>query len=104
MKVIVRIYTLPNGRRHNETIGLPDRLINKYQAIQDCGCRLAAEILSTGEVSQTITCDDFDYDIVITKGSDLEENKNALIEMIERFDAVRFYETVREMQNEHRQK
>jgi len=61
----------------------------------DCGCRLTAEALRTGEVSQAVESPDFDFDIILTKGSDLNENREKLEEMIMRFDKIAF-ETMKE--------
>ena len=86
MKVKVMQFQLPDGRQKELEIEIDDKCEAKYQDILSSGSRLTVEALTTGEVSQTIECSEFDYDITLTPGSDFEQNKTALEEMILRFD------------------
>ncbi len=79
-------YMRPNGRQVNHDLEIDDKCQEKYQEIVDCGARLAAEQLMTLEVSQTIETEDFDFDIILTPGGNLNDNKIALEKMILRFD------------------
>lgn len=50
----VRQYLMPDGRLREVTTELPATLREAYMAMQQSGCRLEAEVLTTGEVSVTI--------------------------------------------------
>ena len=90
MKMIIEVtqYMRPCGRQVQHQLEISDDCKEKYQDILDCSVRLTAEQLITGVVSQTISTSDFDFDICLTKGEDLQENKEALEKMILRFDKV----------------
>lgn len=49
---------------------MPDELHEAYTDMIASGCRLEAEVLSTGEVSVTVTNDDADVDIRVTRNDD----------------------------------
>lgn len=86
MIVKVTQYMRPNGRQVEHELVINDACKEKYEEMKDCGFRLAAEQLMPGTVSQTVEGSGFDFDIIITDGSDLQENKQKLEEMILRFD------------------
>ena len=86
MKVNVTQFMRPNGRQVLRELEISDGCISQYKAIGECKARLTAEQLMSGEVSQTIECENFDYDIILTPGSDFDENKCALEKLILRFD------------------
>ncbi len=90
MIVEVTQFMRPNGRQVQHELEISDECKGKYQEIRDLGLRLTGEQLRTGEVSQTIEAEDFDFDICITPGSDLQENKEKLQEMILRFDKAEY--------------
>ncbi len=105
MTASVTQFMRPNGRQVEHSLEISDDCKDKYQEIIGCGLRLTAEQLGNGTVSQTIEADDFDFDICLTKGSDLDENKKALEQMILRFDKKAFTEMqrgfeVKEKENE----
>ena len=84
MKVKIMQFIPPNGRQLQLQIQIDDKCADKYADILACSARLTIELLMTDEISQTIECSDFDFDITITKP--LEPNKAALEEMIMRFN------------------
>ena len=86
MKVKVTQYYRPNGWQQTHELEVSDECAEQYQAIRECNARLTAEQLMTGMVSQTIECEDFDFDIIQTPGPDFEQNKRALETLILRFD------------------
>lgn len=86
MIVQVIQYMRPNGQKVFHDLEISDACLEKYTQILAVGGRLTAEQLMTGQVSQAIELKDFDFDIIITKGYDLNENKQKLEEMILRFD------------------
>ena len=86
MLVPVTQFMRPNGRRKELAIEIKDECKEKYDELYECGATLTAEQLMTGVVSQTITLDNFNFDIILTPGSSLEGNKEALEEMILRFN------------------
>lgn len=90
MIVEITQYMRPDGRQVQYELEIGDECKQKYDEIVACGCRLTGEQMMNGQVSQTIEADDFDFDIKITKGPDLDENKKALEEMIMRFDTIKF--------------
>lgn len=92
MLVKVTQYMRPNGRQVEQELEIDDKCRDKYEKILDSGARLTAEQLMTGRVSQTIETDDGDFDIILTKGHDFEENRIALETMILRFDETNFDE------------
>lgn len=47
-------YLLPDGRQKKINTELPAELESAYRDMLACGCRLEAEVLTTGEVSVTI--------------------------------------------------
>jgi hypothetical protein len=96
MIVDVIQYMRPNGRQVPLKLEIDDKCEAKYKEIINCGCRLACEQLQTLEASQTIENADlgFDFDIIITEGSDFNENEKALEDMILRFD-IKSYEIMK---------
>ena len=86
MIVEVTQYYRPNGRQVVHELEVSETCEGQYQSILECNARLTAEQLMTGTVSQAIECEDFDYDIILTKGSDFAENARAMEELILRFN------------------
>lgn len=82
----------PHGRQVHQELEIDDNCKEKYQEIIECGARLTGEQLMNGTVSQTIETVNGDFNIVITKGPDLAENKKALEVMILDFDKKAFEE------------
>ena len=100
MIVQVIEYRLPNGRKIEHDLELPDTCREKYNQLTDLGCCLTAEVLTTDQVSQTIEHEYGDYDITLTEESDLEHNKQMLIKMIMSFDIDNFNTWMKEQKDE----
>lgn len=60
----------PDGRQKKFTVEMPDELHEPYVDMVNSGCRLEAEVISTGEVSVTVTSDEADVDIRVTRNDD----------------------------------
>ena len=67
MIVDVVQFLMPDGRQKEITTELPDECEGLYRNMLECGCRFEAEVLTTGEVSVTISDDEGDVDIVLSK-------------------------------------
>lgn len=96
MKVEVTQFMRPNGRQVPHQLEVSDKCQEKYDEIVGQGLRLTCEQMMTGQASQTIEAEDFDFDIVITKGSDFDENKAELEKMILRFDKFKYQEQLKQ--------
>lgn len=84
-------FRLPDGKKIPHSIYIDKRCEEKYKLLKKLHCQLHAEILTTGEVSQTINAEDgYDFAIVITSGKDTAENKAKLEEMILSFDEAEY--------------
>jgi len=81
----------PNGRQVPHQLEVDDSCEAKYKELTKWGLRLTCEQLMNGKVSQTIESPDFDLDIILTNGADLQENKEALEKLILRFDVAEFH-------------
>ena len=80
-KADVTQFKQPNGRQVQQTTQLPISVKVYYEGMECNGCRLEAEVLSTGLVSVTISGKDEDLDIRIVKnGPDVQK---AYCEMLE---------------------
>lgn len=90
-KNTIPVFVFQNGRRKVEDFICEDELYDKWIEMKD-DCILEAEILTTGEVSQTISIPnyDVDYDIEITSGKSSTENREALVRMLSRFNRSDF--------------
>ena len=99
MIIQVTQFMRPCGKRVCHKLEISDDCKDKYKEIIKCGAMLTGEQLMSGAVSQTIETTDGDFDIVITNGSSLIENKRALEKMILRFDKRAFEEWNKEMSN-----
>lgn len=85
-QVPITQYLLPDGRKRDISIDVPDSLAPKLKKIAKAGLSIEAEVLTTTEVSFTLACHKYaaDYDILIcTNGPGARES---LITLIERFD------------------
>ncbi len=81
----------PDGQQVPHQLEIDDTCEPKYKELIACGLRLTCEQLMSGKVSQTIESPDFDFDISLTNGDDLNENKKALERLILRFDKDAFH-------------
>lgn len=91
-------YRQPNGRKVPFTTEIPDRLREQWDAITEAGLTLAAEVLSTGEISATLEHLGFgeDFDIELAENAP-GKPVEAVVAMIERFKPETFARWRREM-------
>jgi hypothetical protein len=85
----------PDGRQQEIRLELPDAVEPKLKEIRDSGCRLTAEVLSTGVCSFCVeepALGDFDI-ILVPNGSKVPE---AITSMLLRFDLAKFAEWKKE--------
>jgi hypothetical protein len=66
MQVQVTQFYLPNGERRTHTVTVSDDCAAGYAALRHKGCRLTAEMLMTGAISQTIEHEEGDVLMEIT--------------------------------------
>ena len=78
----------PNGQPFQTGCQVDIRLREKYEQLLACNCRLTAEILPGGSVSQTIEHEEGDFKIVISPNN--VQVKKDLEAMIASFDVVEF--------------
>jgi hypothetical protein len=95
MKVEVTEFVRPNGERRIHSVDVADDCAVGYEALRRKGCRLTAEYLMTGAVSQTVEHEEGDFLIEVTFKH--EENIPALEKMLREFDGARFDEWLKEM-------
>lgn len=81
-EALVTQYMRPNGRATPQTTLLPLSSLSDYNDMLKHGCEFEAEVLTTGEVSLTISslCDDIDCEVV-KNGQAVQE---ALVRMLGR--------------------
>lgn len=96
MTVEVVQFIAPHGEARVRHTEVPDDCAVGYEALRRHKCRLTAEILMTGHVSQCIEHEEGDYDIAVTaNGPAVQE---ALVKMLRDFDGTKFKEWLRELQ------
>lgn len=88
MQVIITQFFRPDGRQVPQSIELADDLAPKLKEIQDAGCRLTAEVLTTGMCSFAVEHPDGDFDLELCENGPQVPTK--ITELIRRFDAVKF--------------
>ena len=95
-KAQVTQFMRPNGRPKEATVWLPGNVRAQYEAMQAAGGRLTAEVLTTGEVSQTIEAPECgDFAIKVTR--DRRPVAEALWRLLRDFDVEKFETFVAEM-------
>lgn len=75
-------YLLPDGRTKEVTIDISDDLRSQYENIRNAGARLECEVLTTSEVSLTITDPEEGVDFaiqVVPNGPDVPKAVDRLI-------------------------
>ncbi|MDD5328281.1 MAG: hypothetical protein PHY02_10805 [Phycisphaerae bacterium] len=98
MKLTITQFLRPDGRKIKGEIEIPDEYAPYIEKLKQCGCCITCEQLMTGEAVQYITCDEGDFDIIITgcgKAAD-----NALFELLKRFDETKFQEWKKEQEED----
>jgi len=88
MQVPITQFIPPRGRQEIVHATVPDELAVNYESLRRHNCRLTAEILSTGHVSQCIEHEEGDYAIEIcANGPEVQQH---LEKMLREFDGVKF--------------
>lgn len=81
---------MPNGREVLRETDVSDACYEGYRLMLECGCRLTAEMLTTGEVSCTIEEPDLgDFDISISpNGPEVPKGIEAMLKdfTVEKFN------------------
>jgi hypothetical protein len=97
MVVEVIQFISPRGEQRERSTELPDDCAVGYEALRRKNCRLTAEVLMTGSVSQCIEHEEGDYDIEIcANGPEIQEK---LADMVRRFDGAAFDRWLAEINN-----
>lgn len=96
MTINVLQFIRPNGRQAPQTTEVSDDCADGYKLMQECGCRLTAEVLTTGEVSCTIEHPAIgDFDIEVTEnGPDVPKG---IERMLKEFSKEKFEAWKKEM-------
>ena len=98
MRVEVTEFILPNARQEKHNVEVPDDCAVGYESLKRHGCRLTAERLMTGVISQCIEHEEGDYDMRLTTNGPAV--LSALAEMIRAFDGVKFEEWLKALTSE----
>ncbi len=96
MKVEVTEFVRPNGAPRKHSVEVPDDCAVGYESLKRHKCRLTAESLMTGAVSQTVEHEEGDFLIEVTFAG--QSNEEALIKMLREFDGAKFEEWLKEVQ------
>jgi len=88
-------FIAPHGEQRMRSAEVPDDCAVGYEALRRHGCRLTAEVLMTGHVSQCVEHDEGDYDIQITTNGSAVQG--ALVKMLRAFDGAKFAEWLAEV-------
>lgn len=89
MLVNITQFMRPDGRQVPNSCEISDALELQYKAILANECKLTAEVLMTGHVSQAIEYEDGDFDIEICS-NEPDAPKAALEKLIGRFKGDEF--------------
>lgn len=89
-------FIAPHGEQRQCHAEVPDDCAVGYESLRRHGCRLTAEVLTTGHVSQCIEHDEGDYDIAVTSNGPAVQD--ALVKMLRDFDGAKFEEWLQEVQ------
>ena len=84
----MKLHIAPHGEQRPRSAEVPNDCAVGYEALRRKGCRLTAEVLITGHVSQTVEHKEGDFLIEITNNG--PEVKEALIKMLREFDGKQF--------------
>lgn len=96
MQVEITQYIQPHGEQRQRFCEVPDDCAVGYEALRRKRCRLTAEVLSMGQVSQCIEHDEGDYACEVTdNGPAVTE---ALIKMLREFEGADFDAWLMDMQ------
>jgi hypothetical protein len=101
MQVKITQFIPPRGRQEERSCEVPNDCGVGYESLRRHGCRLTAEVLMGGLVSQTIEHEEGDFLLEITENG--PEVQAALIKMLREFDGTKFEEWLKEVQEENNQ-
>lgn len=90
MKVEITQFIAPDGEQRQRFAEVPDDCAVGYEALRRKGCRLTAEVIIGGHVSQTVEHEEGDFLIEVTPNG--PEVTQALIKMLREFDGKDFDE------------
>jgi hypothetical protein len=88
MVVQITQFMAPNGEIRERQCEVPDDCAVGYEALRRKNCRLTAEVLTSGHVSQCIEHEEGDYDIRLARNG--QDVITSLITMIRAFDGAEF--------------
>jgi hypothetical protein len=88
MHVKITQFIPPRRRQEERSCEVPNDCAPGYESLNRHGCRLTAEVLMTGLVSQTVEHEIGDYLVEITPNG--PEVQTALIKMLHEFDGAKF--------------
>ena len=86
---------MPDGRQRKHQVEVSDRLKSQYKLLQNDGCRLTTEVLSTGEVSQCIEHIEGDIDMRLSSTDDAIAVLEQMIQDFDRASLGRWLKEVR---------
>jgi hypothetical protein len=97
--VIVELiqFMRPNGRQVPSSCEVSDDLASNYRALREAGCRLTAEVLMTGVVSQAIEHSEGDFAIELCQNAP-DKPREALENLLRRFNTADFEEWLKAQQ------
>lgn len=88
-------FIAPHGEQRLRHAEVPDDCAVGYEALRRHKCRLTAEVLMGGQVSQCIEHDEGDYAIEITENGPAVQE--ALTKMLRDFDGAKFEQWLKSM-------
>lgn len=88
MKVEITQFIAPHGEQRQRFAEVPDDCAAGYEALRRKQCRLTAEVLTTGHVSQCVEHKEGDFLIEVTNNG--PEVQTALVKMLHEFDGLTF--------------
>lgn len=91
-------FIAPHGEQRLRHAEVPNDCAVGYEALRRHGCRLTAEVLMTGHVSQCIEHEEGDYDMEVTENGPVVQE--SLVKMLRKFDGAEFERWLKNMNPE----
>lgn len=91
-------FIAPHGEQRLRTAEVPDDCSVGYEALKRNKCRLTAEVILGGMVSQCIEHEEGDYAIEVTANGPAV--KDALVKILREFNGAAFVEWLKEFRGE----
>lgn len=88
-------FIAPHGEQREHSCEVPNDCAVGYEAIRRHRCRLTAEVLSVGMVSQCVEHEEGDFLMEVTPNG--PQVQDALVKMLCEFDGAKFEEWLREV-------